>query len=203
MARSINVEANSFTEQVGKRPELFTRFNFYPPCSRPDLVLGLKEHSDGSAITIVLLDREVEGLQWRKDDQWFRVPVPAMADSLLINIGEQAEVLTALLFTSYENFWVCPWSLVLWCVCRLWAMGCSRALFIGPWRTRRSRGFRWHASAAQKRIERSSQSRGWSTRGGRDCIEMWRTMWVHISKTTRRDRDQLINWRFRILYFSK
>ncbi|XP_022134811.1 uncharacterized protein LOC111006992 [Momordica charantia] len=100
MARSINVEANSFTEQVGKRPELFTRFNFYPPCSRPDLVLGLKEHSDGSAITIVLLDREVEGLQWRKDDQWFRVPVPAMADSLLINIGEQAEIMSNGVFKS-------------------------------------------------------------------------------------------------------
>lgn len=100
MARSLNVEPNSFTEQVGNRPTLVTRFNFYPPCSTPHLVLGLKEHSDGSAITIVLLDKEVEGLELLKDDQWYRVPVPAIADSLLINIGEQAEVIT--LHTTFD-----------------------------------------------------------------------------------------------------
>lgn len=93
MAASLNIEAKSFSEQVGNRPVIVTRFNFYPPCPTPHLVLGLKEHSDGSAITIVLLDKEVEGLQLSKDDQWYRVPVPAIADSLLINVGEQAEVI--------------------------------------------------------------------------------------------------------------
>ncbi|XP_023529942.1 protein SRG1-like [Cucurbita pepo subsp. pepo] len=48
MAESLKVEPKSFSEQVGKRPVLVTRFNFYPPCSSPHLVLGLKEHSDGS-----------------------------------------------------------------------------------------------------------------------------------------------------------
>ncbi|KAE8653014.1 probable 2-oxoglutarate-dependent dioxygenase ANS isoform X2 [Cucumis sativus] len=100
MARSLNVEPNSFTDQVGERPTLFTRFNFYPPCSTPHLVLGLKEHSDGSAITILLLDKQVEGLQLRKDDQWYRVPVPAIADSLLLVIGEQAEVMSNGIFKS-------------------------------------------------------------------------------------------------------
>ncbi|XP_050937721.1 jasmonate-induced oxygenase 4-like [Cucumis melo] len=100
MARSLNVEPNSFTDQVGKRPTLFKRFNFYPPCSTPHLVLGLKEHSDGTAITVLLLDKQVEGLELRKDDQWYRVPVPAVADSLLIIIGEQAEIMSNGIFKS-------------------------------------------------------------------------------------------------------
>ncbi|KAJ1379734.1 Oxoglutarate/iron-dependent dioxygenase [Sesbania bispinosa] len=29
------------------------RMNYYPPCSRPDLVLGLSPHSDGSALTVL------------------------------------------------------------------------------------------------------------------------------------------------------
>ena len=110
MASSLDVEPNSFTDQVGKRPTLLTRFNFYPPCSTPHLVLGLKEHSDGSAITILLLDKQVEGLQLRKDDQWYRVPVPAIADSLLIIIGEQAEVtILNTYFCCYYYFYVTYW----------------------------------------------------------------------------------------------
>ena len=91
MAKSLNLADNCFLEQMGERSTMFARFNLYPPCPRPDLVLGLKPHADGSAITFVLQDKEVEGLQFLKDNQW--IIVPDIPPALLINIGDQAEVI--------------------------------------------------------------------------------------------------------------
>ncbi|KAH0987476.1 hypothetical protein GBA52_014653 [Prunus armeniaca] len=68
------------------------RFNLYPPCSRPDVVLGVKPHADGTIITLLLQDKQVEGLQFFKDDQWFRSPI--VPEALLINVGDQAEILS-------------------------------------------------------------------------------------------------------------
>ena len=91
MAKSLNLADNCFLEQMGERSTMFARFNLYPPCPRPDLVLGLKPQADGSAITFVLQDKEVEGLQFLKDNQWIKVP--DIPPALLINIGDQAEVI--------------------------------------------------------------------------------------------------------------
>ncbi|PHT42472.1 hypothetical protein CQW23_16497 [Capsicum baccatum] len=76
-----------FLRQYGDRPVMYARFSFYPPCPRPKLVHGLKPHADGSAITILLQDKEVGGLQILKDDKWYRVPI--MPYALLFNIGDQ------------------------------------------------------------------------------------------------------------------
>jgi hypothetical protein len=62
----------------------------------PDHVLGLKPHTDGSSITFVLQDKEVEGLQVLKDNQWFKVPI--IPDALVINLGDQLEVGTTVLY---------------------------------------------------------------------------------------------------------
>ncbi|XWS74943.1 hypothetical protein CRYUN_Cryun01aG0041900 [Craigia yunnanensis] len=47
------------------------RMNYYPPCSRPDLVLGISPHSDSDLITLLLQDDEIPGLQIRHNDEWF------------------------------------------------------------------------------------------------------------------------------------
>ncbi|CAN1806950.1 Protein SRG1 [Linum perenne] len=39
------------------------RMNYYPPCSRPDLVLGLSPHSDGSALTVLQQGKGRNGTQ--------------------------------------------------------------------------------------------------------------------------------------------
>ncbi|CAK9163529.1 unnamed protein product [Ilex paraguariensis] len=98
MARSLNLEENCFLNQYGDRAIMLQRFNLYPRCPRPDLALGLKPHADGSAITIVLQDKEVEGLQFQKDDQWFRVPI--MPHALLISVGDQVEIMSNGIFKS-------------------------------------------------------------------------------------------------------
>ncbi|XP_060171982.1 protein SRG1 [Lycium barbarum] len=92
IARSLNLPDDRFLRQYGDKPVMYARFNFYPPCPRPELVHGLKPHADGSAVTILLQDKEVEGLQVLKDDKWYRVPI--MPYALLVNIGDQVEIMS-------------------------------------------------------------------------------------------------------------
>nr|GLL20385.1 protein SRG1 [Ipomoea trifida] len=92
MALSLNLEENSFVNQFGDRASGVARFNFYPPCPSPDLVLGVKQHADGGVFTFLLQDKDVEGLQVQKDGQWFRVPIVPYA--IVVNVGDQAEIMT-------------------------------------------------------------------------------------------------------------
>ncbi|XP_062078208.1 jasmonate-induced oxygenase 4-like [Humulus lupulus] len=98
MARSLKLEENCFVEQYGKKSKLYERFNFYPRCPKPDLSIGSKPHADGSAITLLLQDESVEGLQFMKDNQWFKAPI--IPEALLVNVGDQAEILSNGVFKS-------------------------------------------------------------------------------------------------------
>ncbi|XP_034699138.1 protein SRG1-like isoform X2 [Vitis riparia] len=98
MAKSLNLEENSFSSQFGERAVMQTRFNFYLSCPRPDLVLGVKPHSDRSGITVLLQDKEVEGLQVFKDDKWFKVPV--IPHALVVNLGDQMQIMSNGIFKS-------------------------------------------------------------------------------------------------------
>ncbi|KAF5739065.1 protein SRG1-like isoform X1 [Tripterygium wilfordii] len=97
MAMSLSLEEKCFLDQFGEQAVLQARFNYYSRCQRPDLVLGLKAHADGSGYTIILQD-EVQGLQVLKDDKWFTVPT--MSDALLVLMGDQMEIITNGIFKS-------------------------------------------------------------------------------------------------------
>lgn len=99
MAKSLNLDENCFLRQFGGRSQLSARFNYYSPCKRPDLVLGLKPHSDGSGYTIIMQD-EV-GLQVLKDDKWFKVP--KNPHSLLVLMADQMEVRNSLQVSNSET----------------------------------------------------------------------------------------------------
>lgn len=90
MARSLNLEESSFHKQHGDEVGMSARFNFYPPCPVPENVLGVKPHADGVTMTFLLQDKEVEGLQVLKDDQWFRVPI--VPHAIFVNVGDMLEV---------------------------------------------------------------------------------------------------------------
>ena len=66
------------------------RLNYYPACSRPDLVLGISPHSDASSLTVLLQDNEITGLQIRHKGGW--VPVNPIPNALVVNIGDAIEV---------------------------------------------------------------------------------------------------------------
>ncbi|GKA42096.1 non-heme dioxygenase N-terminal domain-containing protein [Tanacetum coccineum] len=89
LARSLNLEENFFLNQYGTTAKIHARFNYYPSCPWPEKVLGVKPHADGSTITVLLQDKEIEGLQLLKDDQW--VGVPIVRDALTINVGDQIQ----------------------------------------------------------------------------------------------------------------
>ncbi|GAB2224783.1 hypothetical protein Drorol1_Dr00005556 [Drosera rotundifolia] len=77
------------------------RFNYYPPCLQPDLVMGLAPHSDPGALTILLHVNEVAGLQVKKDGKWILVnPLPV---AFIVNIGDLLEVVTNGTYNSIEH----------------------------------------------------------------------------------------------------
>ncbi|KAL5697844.1 hypothetical protein ACHQM5_028954 [Ranunculus cassubicifolius] len=98
MARSLNIEENFFVNSAEENAPTFARFNYYPPCSRPDLVYGIKPHADGGAVTILLPDKEVGGLQVLKDGEWNKVPI--MPNALLVNVADMIEIMSNGVFKS-------------------------------------------------------------------------------------------------------
>ncbi|KAF7814392.1 protein SRG1-like [Senna tora] len=97
MAKSLNLEEKCFLNQFGEEATLQVRFNYYPCCKWPDLVLGLKAHTDGSGYTIILQD-DVEGLQVHHDGKWFNIPT--IPHALLVIMGEQMEIMSNGVFKS-------------------------------------------------------------------------------------------------------
>ncbi|CAA7389779.1 unnamed protein product [Spirodela intermedia] len=72
-------------------PFMGTKFAKYPSCPKPDLITGLRTHTDAGGIILVLQD-DVPGLQFLKGGDWVDVvPVPG---AIFINTGDQLEVIT-------------------------------------------------------------------------------------------------------------
>ena len=89
-AMSLGLRQQAFEEMFGVAVQAI-RMNYNPACSRPDLVLGLSPHSDGSALTVLQQGKgKLVGLQILKDNTW--VPVQPIPNVLVINIGDTIEV---------------------------------------------------------------------------------------------------------------
>lgn len=95
IAISLCLDENVFEEMFGVAVQA-ARMNYYPACPRPDLVLGLSPHSDGSALTVLQQGRKcgdaVVGLQILKNNTW--IPIHPIPNALVINIGDTIEVTT-------------------------------------------------------------------------------------------------------------
>lgn len=91
IATTLALKEDVFEEMFGVAVQA-VRMNYYPACPRPDLVLGLSPHSDGSALTVLQQGKGSSvGLQILKDGKWISVqPIP---NALVINIGDTIEVL--------------------------------------------------------------------------------------------------------------
>lgn len=98
LSKSQNLEEYTFSKEIGEKTLVQARFNLYPKCPKPDKILGVKAHSDASIITTLLQDKEVEGLQVLKDGKWYGVPT--IPHALLINVGDQLEIMSNGIFKS-------------------------------------------------------------------------------------------------------
>ncbi|XP_010546539.1 PREDICTED: 1-aminocyclopropane-1-carboxylate oxidase 3-like [Tarenaya hassleriana] len=75
-----------------KGPTFGTKVSNYPPCPKPDLVKGLRAHTDAGGIILLFQDDKVSGLQLLKDGNW--IDVPPLKHSIVVNLGDQLEVIT-------------------------------------------------------------------------------------------------------------
>ncbi|RZC50088.1 hypothetical protein C5167_018509 [Papaver somniferum] len=77
------------------------RMNYYPPCPRPELAIGLTSHSDFDGLTILLQLNEVEGLQIKKEERWISIkPLP---NAFIVNVGDVLEVMTNGIYRSVDH----------------------------------------------------------------------------------------------------
>ncbi|KAF7801254.1 1-aminocyclopropane-1-carboxylate oxidase [Senna tora] len=75
-----------------KGPNFGTKVSNYPPCPKPELFKGLRAHTDAGGIILLFQDHKVSGLHLLKDGHW--IDVPPMRHSIVINLGDQLEVIT-------------------------------------------------------------------------------------------------------------
>lgn len=92
LSLSLGLEGHEVKEAAGGEDLIYLlKINYYPPCPRPDLALGVVAHTDMSAITI-LVPNEVQGLQVFKNNHWYDVKY--IPNALIIHIGDQIEILS-------------------------------------------------------------------------------------------------------------
>ncbi|OMO84706.1 Oxoglutarate/iron-dependent dioxygenase [Corchorus olitorius] len=82
-------------------PTFGTKVSNYPPCPKPDKIKGLRAHTDAGGIILLFQDAKVSGLQLLKDGEW--IDVPPMRHSIVINLGDQLEVITNGKYKSVEH----------------------------------------------------------------------------------------------------
>ncbi|KAI4982918.1 hypothetical protein ZWY2020_023410 [Hordeum vulgare] len=96
MAKMLNLQEEHLVNMIGDNSITQAIFNYYPQCPRPDHVLGLKAHTDGSIITVNFAD--AEGLQLERNGVWYNVPI--VPNALVMNIGDIMEILSNGFFKS-------------------------------------------------------------------------------------------------------
>ncbi|KAF6147955.1 hypothetical protein GIB67_001530 [Kingdonia uniflora] len=77
-----------------------TKVSHYPPCPRPELLNGLRAHTDAGGVILLFQDDKVGGLQILKDGHW--IDVQPLENSIVINTGDQIEVLSN---GKYKSVW--------------------------------------------------------------------------------------------------
>ncbi|XP_030504113.2 jasmonate-induced oxygenase 4 [Cannabis sativa] len=91
ISESLGLPSRCIEDAVGEFYQNIT-ISYYPPCPQPELTLGLQEHSDMGAITLLVQD-EVGGLEVLKDGQWVKVQ-PLDDDAILVLLADQTEIIT-------------------------------------------------------------------------------------------------------------
>ncbi|KAK6236462.1 Oxoglutarate/iron-dependent dioxygenase - like 10 [Theobroma cacao] len=95
MCENLGLEKNYIKEAFtgSKGPAVGTKVAKYPQCPNPELVRGLREHTDAGGIILLLQDDQVPGLEFLKDGAWVQIP-PSKNNTIFVNTGDQVEVLS-------------------------------------------------------------------------------------------------------------
>ncbi|XP_054804031.1 codeine O-demethylase-like [Prosopis cineraria] len=77
------------------------RMTYYPPCPKPEQVMGLGAHSDATGITILSQVNGVSGLQVKKNGVW--LPVNVLSNALVVHVGDILEIISNGAYKSVEH----------------------------------------------------------------------------------------------------
>ncbi|KAL3504267.1 hypothetical protein ACH5RR_034108 [Cinchona calisaya] len=77
-----------------------TKVSHYPPCPKPEKVIGLRAHTDAGGVILLFQDDKVGGLQILKNNEW--IDVQPLPNSIVINTGDQIEVVSN---GRYKSVW--------------------------------------------------------------------------------------------------
>ncbi|CAN0892501.1 Flavonol synthase/flavanone 3-hydroxylase [Linum grandiflorum] len=92
LSLGLGLEAGEVKEALGGDDLVYLmKINYYPPCPRPDLALGVVAHTDMSSLTL-LVPNDVQGLQASRDGQWYNVRY--IPNALVVHIGDQMEIVS-------------------------------------------------------------------------------------------------------------
>ncbi|KAH7298392.1 hypothetical protein KP509_25G040900 [Ceratopteris richardii] len=100
---SLDLKAASTLQEAFGEVDMGLKINFYPPCPQPELTLGLSSHSDPGGITLLLQDPKVGGLQVKPPSSLEWINVPVIPGAILVNIGDQVQILTNGRYKSVEH----------------------------------------------------------------------------------------------------
>lgn len=79
-----------FTKDGDFEPFYGTKVSHYPPCPRPELVAGLRAHTDAGGLILLFQDDRVGGRQVLRDGRW--ADVQPLENAIVVNTGVQIEV---------------------------------------------------------------------------------------------------------------
>ena len=96
ISESLGLEKDYIKNVLGDQGQHMA-INYYPECPEPELTYGLPGHTDPNALTILLQDFEVPGLQILKDGKW--VAINPHPNAFVINLGDQMQVPTFYCFS--------------------------------------------------------------------------------------------------------
>ncbi|KAL9243668.1 hypothetical protein vseg_017528 [Gypsophila vaccaria] len=92
LTKMLNLPEDNLMYKYANEGLMVGRFNYYPTAPYPDRILGARPHTDSNLFTILLQDKEVEGLHIEKDEKWYKVPI--VPNALVVNTSDMLELLT-------------------------------------------------------------------------------------------------------------
>ncbi|KAE9465904.1 hypothetical protein C3L33_02178, partial [Rhododendron williamsianum] len=90
--QSLGLKADYLHEDFEKGTQVMV-VNCYPACPEPDLALGMPPHSDYGSLTILIQSQPGFEIM-DKNNNWRPVPVIEGAAALLVQVGDQMEVIS-------------------------------------------------------------------------------------------------------------
>eukprot|EP00253_Pinus_taeda_P029498 PITA_29498 len=100
ISEALGLDSNYLNKILGKHRQVMN-INYYPSCPNPDLTIGTANHSDASAITVLMQSDNVSGLQVFRNRKW--VCVEPIANAFVVNLGDQLQVVSNGKFKSVEH----------------------------------------------------------------------------------------------------